>query len=321
MEHAPHFRFSTQQVAAEFRFKEWSRHVERFCGAAPLVDFDAGTFEGRVDAGEVAGLRCGRLVHSAGRVMRRSEMRRSSDACLSLMMGVRGHHRIEQEDDAVEVGPGEIVVWDPFMRSCMTSSHCEYIALLLPRLRMPELSSVRPTVIRGAASLVISSLIRPLSEQRAGLSRGQTRVLADCLLDLVKTTVADRDVPEVAADLVNGQAEPLLLLVQDYIASNVAQRELTPQLLAEVHGISVRQLHRLFSNVGTTVGEWIRNCRLERCAAELGDSLQSARGISEIAYRWGFNEAAHFSRVFKTRFGLTPREFRAKALARACPVN
>lgn len=321
MELAPHIRFSTHQVPPDLRFKEWSRHVERFCGSTPWVDFDTRRFEGRVDAGEVAGLRCGRLVHSAGRVVRHHALPRSNDACLSLMLAVRGQHCIEQEDESVEVKQGEIVVWDPFMRSCMTSSNCEYVALLLPRMRMLDLGEVRPTVIRGTASMVISSLIRPLSEQRSGLSREQTRVLADCLLDLVKTSVSGQAVQEDRAELVDGRAEPLLLLIQDYIATNIAQRDLTPQLLAEVHGISVRQMHRLFSNAGTTVGEWIRNCRLERCAAELGDRLQSALGITEIAYRWGFNEAAHFSRAFKARYGLTPREYRYKALAQPCLMN
>ncbi|MDD5581131.1 MAG: AraC family transcriptional regulator [Methylobacter sp.] len=29
-----------------------------------------------------------------------------------------------------------------------------------------------------------------------------------------------------------------------------------------------------------------------------------------MAFRWGFNDSAHFSRVFKQQFGCSPREFR-----------
>ena len=34
--------------------------------------------------------------------------------------------------------------------------------------------------------------------------------------------------------------------------------------------------------------------------------------LTEIAYRWGFNDSSHFSRSFKAAFGCTAREFRAR---------
>ena len=34
------------------------------------------------------------------------------------------------------------------------------------------------------------------------------------------------------------------------------------------------------------------------------------RSVSDIAFSWGFNDAAHFSRAFKERFRVTPKEFR-----------
>jgi AraC-like DNA-binding protein len=35
--------------------------------------------------------------------------------------------------------------------------------------------------------------------------------------------------------------------------------------------------------------------------------------ICEIAFSRGFNDSAHFSRSFKDRFGVSPREFRTRA--------
>jgi len=34
--------------------------------------------------------------------------------------------------------------------------------------------------------------------------------------------------------------------------------------------------------------------------------------VSEIAFGLGFNDAAHFSRAFRVRFGASPREWRAR---------
>jgi AraC-like DNA-binding protein len=36
----------------------------------------------------------------------------------------------------------------------------------------------------------------------------------------------------------------------------------------------------------------------------------AAAHISDIAFAWGFNDLAHFSRIFKQKFGASPREWR-----------
>jgi AraC family transcriptional regulator, positive regulator of tynA and feaB len=48
--------------------------------------------------------------------------------------------------------------------------------------------------------------------------------------------------------------------------------------------------------------------RLEACRKALRD--QPGRSISEIAWGWGFNDLSHFTKSFRARFGLSPREWR-----------
>jgi AraC family transcriptional regulator, exoenzyme S synthesis regulatory protein ExsA len=65
---------------------------------------------------------------------------------------------------------------------------------------------------------------------------------------------------------------------------------------------------------GTTPGKWLLERRLD-CSANL---LRSTRmSVTEIAFECGFEEASHFSRAFKTRFGHSPSEHRATS---AVPV-
>jgi len=52
--------------------------------------------------------------------------------------------------------------------------------------------------------------------------------------------------------------------------------------------------------------EFIRNIRLKHAAQML---TNNAGNISEIAFAVGFNDPKHFSKCFKTEFGLTPREY------------
>ncbi|MEE8428524.1 MAG: helix-turn-helix domain-containing protein, partial [Gammaproteobacteria bacterium] len=53
---------------------------------------------------------------------------------------------------------------------------------------------------------------------------------------------------------------------------------------------------------------------LEGCKRQLADSTWLNHSITEIAFNWGFNSSAHFSRVFKEQYGINAREYRKQAL-------
>src|SRR3546814_14556480 len=59
-------------------------------------------------------------------------------------------------------------------------------------------------------------------------------------------------------------------------------------------------LHRLFSETGQSVGDWIWRRRLERAARDLTDPRFKGRSILNVAFDWGFNDASHFSRTFRS---------------------
>ncbi len=86
--------------------------------------------------------------------------------------------------------------------------------------------------------------------------------------------------------------------------------ELTPARIAAVEGISERYLQKLFEGTGSSFTHYLRERRLQRTWADLSNPAQAHHSISEIAFRAGFNDSAHFSRAFRQRFGVSPREFR-----------
>lgn len=95
---------------------------------------------------------------------------------------------------------------------------------------------------------------------------------------------------------------------EQVVRQNLSNANLSPEMIAEVCGISKRYLHELFSETNKTVSQFIREERL--IAAR--DTIAAARGLAmaEIAYRFGFSDQAQFSRLFKAMFGLTPSEWR-----------
>jgi len=55
--------------------------------------------------------------------------------------------------------------------------------------------------------------------------------------------------------------------------------------------------------------------RLDACERVLRDPRSAGRTITDIAYAFGFSDAAHFSRSFQRRFGAAPSAYRKRASA------
>ena len=59
----------------------------------------------------------------------------------------------------------------------------------------------------------------------------------------------------------------------------------------------------------------------ERCRDMLCDAAQAARQIGDIAFRYGFSDAARFSHAFRRRYGVSPSEYRRRAVERDRALN
>lgn len=97
--------------------------------------------------------------------------------------------------------------------------------------------------------------------------------------------------------------------VERYVAQNLGDPDLSPQAIASACGLSVRYLHKLFASTPFTLSEWVRQQRLEAVHRQLRDP-QCHLSIGELAFRWGFNDQAQFTRAFRQQFGCTAREVR-----------
>lgn len=97
--------------------------------------------------------------------------------------------------------------------------------------------------------------------------------------------------------------------VEQYIERHLANPELNPAQIAEACGLSLRYLHKLFAATPYTLGEWVRLQRLEAVHRQLRDP-HCHLSIGELAFRWGFNDQAQFTRAFRQQYGCTAREVR-----------
>jgi AraC-like DNA-binding protein len=94
-----------------------------------------------------------------------------------------------------------------------------------------------------------------------------------------------------------------------YIGRHIREADLSVDKIAAALGCSKRYLHLVFNAGEETVSEYVWRQRLEGCRAELSDPAFRLT-LTEIAYAWGFNSSAHFSRAFKERYGVPPSAHR-----------
>jgi AraC-like DNA-binding protein len=135
--------------------------------------------------------------------------------------------------------------------------------------------------------------------------------LANQGLDLLSMALAERCKGMVLPSLPRSS---LLYRIKRYVLANLADSEMSLTRVACCFGVTPRYINDLFQDEQTSFGRFLLGSRLELCANQLASSAQQAVPISTLAYRSGFSDMAHFSRVFKARFGTTARDYRHTAL-------
>ena len=102
-----------------------------------------------------------------------------------------------------------------------------------------------------------------------------------------------------------------LARIEGFVRRHIDDPDLGPDEVAAGCGISVRYLHELLRDTNQTLGQWIRDQRLAAAQEDLANSSDK-RSIGAIAYARGFADQAQFSRAFRARYGITPKEARAR---------
>jgi AraC-like DNA-binding protein len=105
----------------------------------------------------------------------------------------------------------------------------------------------------------------------------------------------------------------LLHQIRVYVRAHLADVDLTPEMIAAAHHVSVRQLYKVCANADFSLHQWITSQRLLGARDELIGHASMHRSIAMIAQRWGFSNPTHFSRRFRSTYGMTPREWRRVA--------
>jgi AraC-like DNA-binding protein len=109
----------------------------------------------------------------------------------------------------------------------------------------------------------------------------------------------------------------LLVRARRFIRSHLRDASLNAETISRGLGISRSRLYLLFRPFGG-VSAYIQDRRLAQIHADLAQGLDR-RMIHEIAASFGFSQAAHFSRVFREKYGISATELRRGEAATSLP--
>lgn len=310
---SPMTTFSTTQAPPRGRAALWGDLLWNQFGSLQAAAPDDPQFDGTLVMGAVADLRVSRIDASRHVVIRtQNEVRRDGGGEFKLIAQVAGSACFEQGGRRVVLEPGDWSIYDTGRPYVVTNpGRVVHTVVLIPRERM-----------RGFELSLDSVMLNRISGS-SGLRRGAFDLLAGALhLDGGEDAARAADriaglVREAILEHAGRRSErSLRALMRDrvlrYVHANLRDPALNLDLIAGAAGCSKRYLHKLFCGEAETLGEYLWRARLARVREELSVPALRGRSITEIAFSWGFNSSAHFSRVFRDRYGLSPRSYRAR---------
>lgn len=220
---------------------------------------------------------------------------------------------VEQDGRTAVLAPGDMGAYDtdrPYRLDF--PGEARLLVLVLPgtglEMSPGAVGAVTATRFRGdeGVGALAADFLGGLSDRihvlngRSAARRGRSAV------DLVGAERAE----DVAVDATAGRPKALRAAARAFVEDHLADPHLGPPMIGAHLFHSVRRLHEIFQGEECTLSAWIRRRRLEQCRRDLLDPGHDHRPVSRIGAAWGFPDAAHFSRVFKPEFGVSPAQFR-----------
>lgn len=249
----------------------------------------------------------------------RHENHKTDHLFMSIVLS--GHVRANQYDRSSTDRVGDFSIRDTNTPWTIEhSGYSEVLAIGIPRERLEEsLGSARLFAgVTVGVDLPTATLTRSFLSNLLNLGDRLTPQVAESLvstgLDLIVASLAERLAQEVRQPV---RDSVVMQRARAYIEANLHDPSLDPPRLAAATGVSLRRLQALFSAQGRHISDWIWHRRLEAAAKRLADPGFLHMPLGTLAYGCGFVSQSHFSRRFKERYGLGPRDYRQRALSRA----
>jgi len=279
-----------------------------------------GSFRAEMRTKNLGGINFFDIRADAHRALRTPALLSSDDTRVyGVTLQIEGTSSITQDGQTSILQPGDFALYDStreFERDFPEAYRCFIVRFPHSMMQLPSHTLSSVTATRFGANDGVGVVVSPfLAETANNLSElsGWTGVrVAHALIDLVSSALAEK-LTDAQIASANPRAHAFVR-VCEYIMQNLGDPTLSPDVIAHANFISTRQVHKIFHAERITVSQFIRDRRLEECRRQLGDPADAHLTVGQIAAQWGIYDGAHFSRIFRNAYGISPRDYRRSQL-------
>ena len=309
----------TDAVAQRERIAYWTDVI---CDVYVQLDCDspaASDFSGSIERDVLAGMEVS-VVESQAQHVRRTP-RQIAKACedyFLVSIQDQGQGVVRQDGRTALLRPGDFALYDstrPY--ELLFDGDFRQFVLMVPgqwlRTNLRNAERLTATAVSGSqgAGHLLLQMVGSVRREIGLLPPACAPAVADGLLHVL--VAALRALPDESMPALPELAVYHLERIKAYVRKHLRDPALSVAGIGAALRLSPGHLHRLFQSEPMPLAHYIWALRLEGCHRDLADPRLTRRSVSDIAFGWGFNDAAHFSRAFRERFGLAPREWRVAA--------
>ena len=308
---------STDQIHIGRRGRFWEEAISDLYTKTTVAIENPVQFYGRINWHKIGDVVLSDIRSTCSIVARESRhIRPSGDNPIQINFQLEGTGTVLQDGREAVTRPGEVTMYDsarpyemrfdgPFRQLSVDFPR----AMLQDRLKCSERVTARGFSGTSGPGRFLYSYVQSLVMEKNDDDLLIANYLQDNLMELLGIALFSLSQTGPLQD--SDTKASTLSRVKAHIRAHLSDATLSPATTAKAQGLSLRNLYYLFESEGTTVWRFIQDTRLDQCRKEIEDTRMFGRSISDIALAWGFKDSAHFSRAFRSRFGLTPRECRA----------
>ncbi|MGI4876422.1 MAG: AraC family transcriptional regulator [Janthinobacterium lividum] len=309
MDLVAHSRLDTSLVSESEQFTLFKTALGVSLDTERLSGGDEHPFEAKLDAWLIADMMVTAGRQDASRIIRPTERIMRDGFDYVTLMHLRSGSVEGEAGGQIHCLAGQIMVLDARKAMDLRTTDNENIGVRMSRLALTD-RRVEPArfhghVIGGMSGMLLANHLIALVHHAPALTLVDAPFVARATASLARDCLAEATAGNTLPPLGTADARDR---AATYIEANLAMIDLSLARICEAVGATRSSLYRSFPG---GVGAYIRERRLTLAHQSICNPDEH-RGIAEIAYASGFEDASYFSSLFKQRFG-----YPASALRRA----
>lgn len=313
---------NTDTVEAPRRLDYWLSLIGETFNRLECQAFGEEAMSGSIETVRIGAVELTHLRANGQKVRRTASLIAESDDDHVLLQIQREGRCVLQQDGRTAVAlPGDLVLYDsvrPYELLFDDLSHDAWI-LRLTRGQLEAhvggLQDLTATTL-GSGNTAVRTLVAMLGtlhDHVHELHPASVHSMSEAVTSTVAASL--RSLPKANVKKASNLASYHLTRVKAFVQKNLRDPDMSIASIAAAMQMSPDSLCRLFRSEPVSLSRWLWQQRLEACRRDLCDVRLARRGVSDIAFSWGFSDAAHFSRSFRAQFGISPRELRGQLFA------